>query len=405
MSNPIRFALEYLLALYRNRNMPRARLVKLQEKLWQKKLPSLNKFPAFAQNDFANLRDFKTIDIAEFRANSFGYNLYGYDYESAYKIGLDSENGKQSPTEGINIGLSSGTSAKDRGIFITNEHERTKYIANILAKAFSPFELLKIRKIALCLRANNPLYEKVNNGRIKLKYFALDTDRGKIVENIAHYSPDIIVAPTQIILKLAHLGKALPNLKHLFYGAESMNQFEADYIKERLGLVARPIYQATEGFLGIGCKYGTLHINEDNIIIEREYIDENRFVPIITDLSRQSQAIVRLRLDDIWQETKCTCGSKFLAIKPIEGRVGDIWHIDGKKIFPNDIIDEIGPKIEPWRNWQIMASPKKLEYSAETDEIAEIIEKYLSGYNMEIQRTPYNACINFPKMRHIGQSN
>lgn len=33
--------------------------------------------------------------------------------------------------------------------------------------------------------------------------------------------------------------------------------------------------------------------------IEKEWLDETRFVPIITDLMRTSQPIVRYRLDDV----------------------------------------------------------------------------------------------------------
>lgn len=405
MSDFLRLGLEYIFALYRNRKMPRASLLKLQKKLWLRKSPSLKKFPIFAKAKNSDLRDFGIIPIDRFRAQTFDFNCYGYDYETAYQQGFDAECGKQQAKSSINIGLSSGTSYNNRGIFITNPLERTKYIANILAKAFSPSELLKIKKIGLCLRANNPLYERVNSGLIKLKYFALDVDKEKTANEIIEFSPDIIIAPTQIILKIAQMGKTLPNLKHLFYGAETMNKFEAKYIHERLGRIARPIYQATEGFLGIGCKHGTLHINEDNIIIEREYIDKKRFVPIITDLTRQSQAIIRLKLDDIWQETHCRCKSNLLAIKPIEGRVGDIWRFDNQVIFPNDIIEKIGEKIEPCHSWQIMASQTKIEYAAETDKIAEVIEEYLQQFKIKRQRVTYSQGLDFPKMRHIGWRN
>ena len=402
MNNPISLLPEYLLALFRNRNMPRAELQKLQEKLWRKKALSLEKFPAFADIYASGLGDFDIIPVDIFRAKTSDFNCYGFDYETAYRLGLAAETGKAQTNNAINIGLSSGTSGTNRGVFITNPRERTKYIANILAKAFSPIELLKIKKIALCLRANNPLYERVNNGRINLKYFPLEGDKQKIANEIKEYSPDVLIAPTQIILKIARMELKLPNLAHLFYGAEAMNKFEAKYIQDQMGMVARPIYQATEGFLGIGCKHGTLHINEDSIIVEREYIDEKRFVPIITDLHRQSQAIIRLKLDDIWQETKCNCKSNLLAIEPIEGRVGDIWRIEGKKIFPSEIIDAIGDKIEPWHSWQIMASQSKIEYAAQTDSVADTIVEYLSQFNVKHKRIPFSPSLEFPKMRHIG---
>ena len=68
-----------------------------------------------------------------------------------------------------------------------------------------------------------------------------------------------------------------------------------------------------------------IHLNEDNILVERESLGEGRFTPIITDLRRRAQPIVRYRLGDILSERSapCTCGSALTAIDRIEGREGD----------------------------------------------------------------------------------
>ena len=85
------------------------------------------------------------------------------------------------------------------------------------------------------------------------------------------------------------------------------------------------IYQATEGFLAISHrKTHRLLFNEDNLIIEKEWIAPNRFIPIITDLNRKILPIVRYRLDDvIVSDTKPT---PFTEIQHIEGREGDICY-------------------------------------------------------------------------------
>nr|MBT2175989.1 CoF synthetase [Streptococcus mitis] len=84
------------------------------------------------------------------------------------------------------------------------------------------------------------------------------------------------------------------------------------------------VYQCTEGFLATTCKQGTLHINEDLVHIEKEYLDQEKgiFVPIITDFMRKTQPIIRYRLNDILIEKKtpCSCGSPFLALERIDGR-------------------------------------------------------------------------------------
>ena len=78
--------------------------------------------------------------------------------------------------------------------------------------------------------------------------------------------------------------------------------------------------------------------------IEREYLDRNRFVPIVTDFQRKAQPIIRYRLNDILveKESPCGCGSPFLALEKIEGREDDIFvFLDGKgqkkTVFPDFI--------------------------------------------------------------------
>ncbi|MFW2308254.1 adenylate synthase, partial [Aliarcobacter butzleri] len=75
-------------------------------------------------------------------------------------------------------------------------------------------------------------------------------------------------------------------------------------------------------------KEGNLHLNEDIVYIEKDWIDEKsgRFSPIITDFNRKSQPIIRYKLDDILilEKQSCPCGCVFTRIKKIEGRCDDI---------------------------------------------------------------------------------
>ena len=38
------------------------------------------------------------------------------------------------------------------------------------------------------------------------------------------------------------------------------------------------VYQATEGFLACTCSAGNLHLNEDIIFVEKQYLDDRRFI-------------------------------------------------------------------------------------------------------------------------------
>jgi len=65
-----------------------------------------------------------------------------------------------------------------------------------------------------------------------------------------------------------------------------------------------------------------MHLNEDILIFQREYIDKStgRFMLIITDFRRTAQPIIRDRLNDILLENTepCQCGSLFRRIEKIE---------------------------------------------------------------------------------------
>ncbi len=46
-----------------------------------------------------------------------------------------------------------------------------------------------------------------------------------------------------------------------------------------------------------------MHLNEPYLLIEREWLDreQTRFTPIVTDLWRRAQPVVRYRLNDVLQ--------------------------------------------------------------------------------------------------------
>lgn len=68
-----------------------------------------------------------------------------------------------------------------------------------------------------------------------------------------------------------------------------------------------------------------MHLNEEFLHIEPQWIDERRFTPVITDFTRRTQPIVRYKLDDVLvvSDKPCPCGNPARAISHIEGRWDD----------------------------------------------------------------------------------
>ena len=124
--------------------------------------------------------------------------------------------------------------------------------------------------------------------------------------------------------------------------AEVLEESERASVASAFGCRVEEIYQATEGFLGSSCELGKIHLHEEEMLVEKEFLDAERFHPILTDLARQSQLIVRYRLDDILRlgPNPCPCGRPTLALAAVEGRADDVFLLadqTGKtiRIFPD----------------------------------------------------------------------
>lgn len=225
----------------------------------------------------------------------------------------------------FSVGLSSGTSGQ-RGVFVVNPEEQQLWAAGMLAKML-PDGLFARERVSLFLRANNNLYQSVNNRWLSLAFYDLFQPMRSHYAPLEQQSPTIIVAPAQVLRELAlsvKRGELTLPVKKVISVAEVLEQQDRQLLNEVFGNVGE-VYQATEGFLAATCSHGTLHLNEECLHIEPLWIDERRFTPVITDFTRQTQPIVRYLLDDVLVASNkiCPCGNPARAISHIEGRRDD----------------------------------------------------------------------------------
>ncbi|MBU3973085.1 MAG: cell division protein FtsA, partial [Alphaproteobacteria bacterium] len=159
-------------------------------------------------------------------------------------------------------------------------------------------------------------------------------------------------------------------LRRLFYGAEPMGEAERNWIAGTLGARPDPIYQATEGFLGAACRFGNLHLNEDVLIVEREPVPgTSRFLPVVTDLRRTTQPMIRVRLPDLLEplSAPCPCGSPLTAVHPVEGRFEDLWRWPGAVICPREVETAVSAAVGPEQAWRAVASAGSVAVEADPD--------------------------------------
>jgi len=235
----------------------------------------------------------------------------------------------------IAVGLSSGTSG-NKGLFLVSPLERDAWAGIILAKTL-PDGLAAKERIAFFLRANNQLYTTLNKSKsIQFHFFDLLDSFDVHIKKLNELNPTIISAPASVLIYLAR-HKSLLHVapKKIISVAEVLEPEEKKFISQSFDCVVAEIYQCTEGLLAVSDqKTNTLLMNEGFLIVEKEWIDETRFVPIITDLFRHTQPIVRYRLDDVLIENQRS-SSIYTEIDQIEGRLGDVCYGKrGEEVIP-----------------------------------------------------------------------
>ena len=321
-------------------------------------------FKALSVHSFEDFRKLPLMNKAFMMEHFNALNSVGIDRDEALSLAIDGEKQREFSEKlgGISVGLSSGTSGA-RGLFLVSDRERALWAGTVLAK-FLPKGKLFGHRIAFFLRADNNLYETIDSKLIRFRYFDLLRDMGENLSELADYRPTLLVAPPSVLLCIARAmerGELRIKPEKVISVAEVLRAEDAAYLKAQFGLsVIHQAYQCTEGFLGYVCECGNFHLNEELVLIEREYLDAHRFVPIVTDFTRQSQPIVRYRLNDILVEKRghCPCGNPATLIRYIEGREDDVFYFAGIRqkevaVFP-DFISRCVIYAEGVKNYKVV---------------------------------------------------
>jgi putative adenylate-forming enzyme len=292
----------------------------------------------------ARLQEFPVIDKAVMMREFNQINTVGIDKNEALQLALAAEENRDfSPMiKGITVGLSSGTSG-NKGLFLASEKERARWVAGVLDRVIG-FQLRR-RKVAFFLRANSKLYESARSQLLQFQFFDILRPMEQLLVELGEFQPQVIVAQPSVLREIAkavEAGRFSLSMEKVVSVAEVLDPQDRQYFERIFGLQIQEVYQCTEGFLAASCEQGRLHFNEDFIIIEKKTVDDtgHRFHPIITDLYRRSQPIVRYELNDvIVSRESCECGSDKLAIEMIEGRADDVLTLPGKsgivRVFPD----------------------------------------------------------------------
>lgn len=281
---------------------------------------------------FANraLQDFPVVDKKIMSENFSQINTAGFRQEDLMRFALNNHKLKEIHPDyaGYTVGLSSGTSGSP-SLFVASSKERDIWAGIMLSKALKKLSLQK-HKIAFCFRNNNNLYNNIRSNFVNILFIDIAQGIEKIAQSLRDYQPSILVAPAQVLgLLPQYMNQGEIKPKRIFSIAEILEKDVSLRLKLFFGQEIFEIYQCTEGFLGISdAVFNKIVLNEMYLYIEKEWIDENHFVPIITDFTRFTQPFVRYRLSDILIEDH-SHSSSFTVLSKIEGRLDDLIYLRG----------------------------------------------------------------------------
>lgn len=274
------------------------------------------------------------VDKRLMMANFDRFNTRGISREAALATALQAEQSRDfAPTiDGLTVGLSSGTSGH-RGVFMVSAAEQAAWAGTILARTIHQW---RGYRVAFFLRSNSNLYEQVGSRVIEFRYFDLMLPVAQAIAALNAFAPEIVVGPPSLLGLLAEAQQA-GGLRirpaRLISVAEVLEPQDQRRLKQVFGATVEQIYQCTEGLLAISCERGALHVQEDLVALHYEPLpasDGLRVTPLVTDLWRTTQPIIRYRLNDVLQldPGPCACGSPWQVIESIEGRCDDLCYFE-----------------------------------------------------------------------------
>lgn len=328
----------------------------------------------------------------------------------------------------LTVGLSSGTSGRP-GVFLVSPRERMRWAGTALARVLDAGSVRRLLRpwgrpleVRFFLRAGGNLYESVGGSRVRFVFHdLLEPLDGHVSSLAASPHPiDVLVAPASVLGALAarRLAGDLPIAPcQVVSVAEVLDRHDRDLVERAFGVGVSEVYQATEGLLAVSCAAGSLHLNEESVLVERESLGGGRIVPIVTDFDRTTQLVVRYRLDDVLRLSplRCTCGRVTTVLEAVEGREDDVLHLPGETrqvdVFPDTVRRAMAVTAEEWADWRIRQRGTVVELAlldcADDEAVRDSLTASLAALGVhrpDVRLVPWPAEDPIAKVRRVARA-
>ncbi|WP_226342649.1 F390 synthetase-related protein [Deinococcus sp. AJ005] len=280
-------------------------------------------------------RELPPVGKAEMMAHFDQLNTAGLHLKDVLEIARRAEDTRDftptlpTPRGPVTVGLSSGTSG-NAGAFVVSRAERLQWAGVVLRHLLPafPLGLLKRQRVAFLLRADGGLYRSVGSGRLDFNFLDLLRPLDELAAELSAYDPTLLIGPPSVLRALLDAG-ATVQPERVVSVAEVLEDDDRAALERGFGPVVQ-VYQATEGLLGLPCRHGNLHLNEAHVHFDFEAAGDGYLRPILTDLRRTTQPMVRHRLDDLLVLADgCSCGLASCRVLRVAGRQDDALDLPG----------------------------------------------------------------------------
>lgn len=332
----------------------------------------------------ATLEEYPIIDKSFVQEYFTSLNREKLSYSQALEL-----TGKQKSC--IELHQSLGTSGAP-GIYLYSIREKMASLGNLFSNMFPHF-FLRNKRIAFFHLSQTP-YLPSKFTSVKTQWLLLDLNNSfdEQLSALIIFNPEVIVASVQTLYELAKLqlnGKIALRCQKIIATAEVLTPLAEKFISSVFKQNIHQLYQSAEGCLGITCEHGTMHLNEEEFYIEKEWIDHKRerFVPVVTTLRRTLQPLIRYRMEDILflKNEICGCGRVSLGVEKVIGRCEDVLYFKGsrygglKPIYA-DVINQLFAQNNDIVQYQILqhsTSHIEIRYNARKEDPQEWIANQL----------------------------
>ncbi len=251
-------------------------------------------------------------------------NTVGISREDAISLAEESERdiSLSDRLNNIRIRFNYGKT-NDKDFFIEEEKETEKKIGFVLAEFLENGVTAKYN-VAFFTDTDSGICGSMSFGNIKLLFLNADSDMSTNMDKLRSFFADVIIAPASVLLNIAEEkkeGRLEINPETIVAVTKILKKEDEEVLRDVFGIaVIHQLYQCEEGYLASTCRFGTLHLNEDMVYIEKEYVDKRRFIPIVTDFEKNALPVIRCRLNHVFYEKEydCPCGCVFTALEKNE---------------------------------------------------------------------------------------